>query len=111
MKQSVLFSKDRFDDDFLSSLFNSEISREQILKFRLAWLQACKARGISEVWLTADGANSNCEIDSPLSQHGKAQSLKHIPVVSYILNFLRFLTLNGVEGFSLRNYSQSTYSE
>lgn len=84
MEQSVLFSKDRFDDDFLSNLFNNEITREQILQFRLAWLQACKTRGVSDVWLTVDGTNNNCEIDSPLSQHGKAKSLKHIPVVSYI---------------------------
>lgn len=84
MEQSVLFSKDRFDDGFLSALFNEQISREQIDKFRLAWLQACKARGISSVWLTVDGTNSNCEINSPLSQNGKAKSLKHIPVVSYI---------------------------
>ena len=84
MEQSVLFSKDRFDDDFLSALFNEQISREQIDRFRLAWLQACKARGISSVWLTVDGSNSNCEINSPLSQNGKAKSLKNIPVVSYI---------------------------
>lgn len=84
MEQSVLFSKDRFDDDFLSALFNEQISRVQIDQFRLAWLQACKARGISCVWLTVDGTNNNCEINSPLSQNGKAKSLKHIPVASYI---------------------------
>ena len=44
MEQSVLFSKDRFDDGFLSTLFNEQISLEQIDKFRLAWLQACKAK-------------------------------------------------------------------
>lgn len=84
MEQSVLFSKDRFDDGFLSTLFNEQISLEQIDKFRLAWLQACKTRGISNVWLTVDGTNNNCETDTPLSQQGKAKSLKNIPVVSYI---------------------------
>ena len=84
MEQSVLFSKDRLNDDFLTALFNERINREQIDKFRRAWLQACKARGISSVWLTVDGTNNNCETDSPLSQHGKAKSLKYIPVVNYI---------------------------
>ena len=84
MSRSVLFSKDRFDDDFLTKLFNKELSREKINDFKLAWLQACKERGLSEVWLTVDGSNNNCEIDSPLAQEGKAKSGKHITIVSYI---------------------------
>ncbi len=84
MSRSVLFSKDRFDDDFLTKLFNRELSREKIIEFKLAWLQACKERGITEVWLTVDGSNNNCEIDSPLAQEGKAKSGKHITIVSYI---------------------------
>lgn len=84
MSRSVLFSKDRFDDDFLTKLFNKELPREKINDFRLAWLQACKERGLSEVWLTVDGSNNNCEIDSPLAQEGKAKSGKHITIASYI---------------------------
>ena len=84
MAQSVLFSKDRFDDDFLSCLFNEKIKKEDIDRFRQAWLSACKERDMTDVWLTIDGSNSNCEINSPLAQEGKAKSGKNVTIVSYI---------------------------
>ena len=84
MSDSVLFSKDRFDDDFLSRLFNEETDPGKIREFRLAWLSACRERGIDSVYLTVDGTNFNCETDSPLAQKGEAKSKKNIRIVSHI---------------------------
>ncbi len=66
MSDSVIFSKDRFDDSFLSLLFNKEITPKDILLFKTEWLKECVRNGLKEVWLSVDGSNSNCQVDSDL---------------------------------------------
>lgn len=85
MANSFLFTSERKDDDWISNVFNNEITMDMIHKFKEAWILQCKKLGITEVWLTVDGSNSNYESqESKLSQKGKAKSKKNVEIVSYI---------------------------
>ena len=63
MANSFLFTSERKDDDWISNVFNNEITMDMIHKFKEAWILQCKKLGITEVWLTVDGSNSNYVLD------------------------------------------------
>lgn len=85
MASSFLFSWERRDDGWIADVFSKKITAEMIQQFKCEWIQQCRKLGISEVWLTVDGSNSNCESEnSMLSQKGKAKSGKNVEIVSYI---------------------------
>ena len=85
MLDQVLFSSRLHTDSWYSTLFSQTISPEQIYEFRLNWINNCKKRSITKVWLCVDGSNNNCQATrSDLAQFGKAKSDKHIEIVSYI---------------------------
>ena len=85
MAGSVIFSKDRNDDDWLSDVFTNKITDEMISDFRVRWIRKCKENGITKVWIAIDGSNSNHESKtSSLGKKGKAKSGENVPIVGYI---------------------------
>ena len=54
-------------------------------QFRLAWLRHCAAEGETEVWISIDASNNDCNVQgSLLAEHGKAKSHNSSHIVSYI---------------------------
>lgn len=85
MADSVIFSKDRNDDDWLSDVFTNKITDEMISDFRVRWILKCKEKGITKVWIAIDGSNSNHEsTTSNLGRKGKPKSGENVPIVGYI---------------------------
>ncbi len=86
MESEVIFSKDRNDDDWLSTVFSEKISRDSIYDFRIKWAQCCKEKyGVENVWIAVDGSNSDNQMSNSIySKRGKAKSGKNLPIVSYI---------------------------
>lgn len=85
MEGRVVFSKDRFDDDWISDLFRKFMTEEMNEKLREEWLSLCEKKGTKECWLSIDGSNNNCEAkECSLSEKGHAKSGKNIDIVSYM---------------------------
>ena len=79
MKKEMCFSKNIYGDSWLSDFFAYTYTEQQNYLFRKAWLQRCKKRGTSSVWLSIDGSNVDCSSQiSSLAEKGKAKSGKKI---------------------------------
>lgn len=85
MSREVLFSKEAYSDSWYSDMFKRHMPEDANHQFRLQWLKECKHQGITNVWLSIDGSNSDCAIsDSDISEQGKAKSRRNVDIVSYI---------------------------
>lgn len=77
MKKEMCFSKNIYGDSWLSDFFAYTYTEQQNYLFRKAWLQRCKKRGTSSVWLSIDGSNVDCSSQiSSLAEKGKSKSGK-----------------------------------
>ena len=85
MSDHVLFSGKAHSDAWFSRLFEQEIDRNQIHRFKMDWLRRCCNRGQKKVWVAIDGSNNDCQAtDSDLAEQGKSKSGNSFPLVSYI---------------------------
>ena len=86
MASEVIFSKDRYDDDWLRPVFTEQITNNKIYEFRDKWVLQCKeSLKVKKVWIAADGSNSNHQVkNSKYSNRGKAKSKKNVDIASYI---------------------------
>ena len=86
MASEVIFSKDRYDDDWLRPVFSEQITNDKIYEFRDKWVLQCKeSLKVKKVWIAADGSNSNHQVkNSKYSNRGKAKSKKNVDIASYI---------------------------
>ena len=85
MSREVLFSKETYSDSWYSDMFKHHMAEDANHQFRLLWLKECQLRGITNVWISIDGSNSDCSIsDSEISEKGKAKSRRNTNIVSYI---------------------------
>ena len=87
MADQVVFSRQRYGDEWYSELFSEKISPEDAEKFKDRWLEQLKSQdtGIAEAWIAIDGSNSDCDMSSgDLPANGKAKSRRDGPVVGYM---------------------------
>ena len=85
MADEVLFSERLPGENRLSEMFSAGLDEESTFRFRDAWLARCVENGLSSVWLSIDGSNSDCSVsDSELVEHGKAKSRLDTGLVSYM---------------------------
>ena len=85
MSDHVLFSGKVHSDAWFSKLFEQEIDRNQIHRFKMDWLKRCRNRGQRKVWVAIDGSNNDCQVTgSDLAVNGKSKSGNSFPLVSYI---------------------------
>ena len=85
MSREVLFSKEAYSDSWYSDMFKRHMSEDANHQLRLLWLKECQRQGITNVWLSIDGSNSDCAIsDSDITGKGKAKSRRNADIVSYI---------------------------
>lgn len=87
MADQVLFSRQRYGDEWYSGLFSEKISPEDAENFKDMWLEQLKSRdaGIAEAWIAIDGSNSDCDMSGgDLPANGKAKSRRDGPVVGYM---------------------------
>ena len=85
MEHEVIFSKDRNDDTWLSEMFGTKINDDMTDKFKIGWVEECKRRGITKVWISLDGSNSSNECTiCELSQDGDNKTKKNKPCIGYM---------------------------
>ena len=85
MEHQFIFSRDRKNDDWLSHLFNNLITVDMIQQFRIAWIQECKKRGLTKVWISIDGSNNDCECNtSEIACKGETKSGNNKTCVGYM---------------------------
>ena len=87
MADQVVFSRQRYGDDWYSELFCEKISPEDAELFKDKWLESLKSRdpGIGEAWIAIDGSNADCDMSGgDLPAVGKAKSRRDGPVVGYM---------------------------
>lgn len=85
MAGEVLFSREAYSDTWYSDLFRTHMSGDLNHRFRMEWLKACTARGITRAWISIDGSNNDCEVSvSALCEKGKAKSHSNANLVSFI---------------------------
>ena len=85
MKEHLIFSRNLKSGKDLSLFFNQDENEQRIEKFKSSWGEACKTRGIEDVWLAIDGSNNDCVAEaSELAERGHAKSKKDVSIVSYM---------------------------
>ena len=85
MADEVLFSERLPSENRLSELFSTGLDEESTFRFRDAWLARCVENGLSSVWISIDGSNSDSSVSSPeLVEHGKAKSRLNTGLVGYM---------------------------
>ena len=85
MSREVLFSKEAYSDSWYSELFKQHMPEDANHQFRSLWIEECQKRGITDVWLSIDGSNSDCSMkQGDLAEKGKAKSHNNGNIVSYI---------------------------
>ena len=85
MKDHMIFSRVLKSGKDLSLFFNQDENEQRIEKFKSKWGEACKLRGIEDVWLAIDGSNNDCAAEnSELAERGHAKSGKDVSIVSYM---------------------------
>ena len=84
MAGEVLFSRLRFDEAWLSSLFSRRLDEPSRARFRSAWLDRCRERGLNRAWICIDGSNIDCAAKVSKAGRGHANSLKDTDILGYI---------------------------
>lgn len=85
MAREVLFSKETWSDNWYSGLFHTNMSEDANHQFRAEWLKECSGRGITKAWISIDGSNNDCNVQSSdLCEKGKAKSHTNSDIVSFI---------------------------
>ena len=87
MADQVVFSRQRYGDEWYSELFCERISPEDAERFKDRWLEQLVSRdaGVAEAWIAIDGSNSDCDMSGgDLPASGKAKSRRDGPVVGYM---------------------------
>lgn len=85
MAGQQIFSRNLKSGKDLSQFFNHEGNEERLEKFKRSWGEACRRRGIEEVWLAIDGSNNDCAVkEAAIAERGHAKSGKDVAIVSYL---------------------------
>jgi len=85
LRGSVIFSKERFDDNWYSNLFARHITEGMSLRLRSLWIELCKQNGTTDAWISIDGSNNDCSaVKCELAEPGKSKSHTNANVVSYM---------------------------
>lgn len=74
LADQVTFCPTVRSDSWYSDTFRA-LTEEQHLAFRVSWLERCRELGVTRVWISIDGSNSDCSAHkSELSEPGKNKS-------------------------------------
>lgn len=85
MRREIIFSKELYTDSWLCDLFRHKMTENNSYMFRNLWMEKCRERNVSKVWLSIDGSNNDCQAEkSSLPEKGKAKSGKNVKIISYI---------------------------
>lgn len=75
MRKEVLFDDRLRSDNWYSKFFAKKINEDLHHQFRIKWVNALQAEGLTKVWLAIDGSNNDCEARrSFLTQYGFPKS-------------------------------------
>lgn len=86
LSKEVTFTSQVYSDSTYSNFFNDINKEKYCMAFCESWLLKCVSKyNLSEVYLTIDGSNDDCDaVNNDYAEPGKAKSKRSGPIIGFI---------------------------
>ena len=85
MYDQVMFSSPCYSDKFYSKMFHKKELLPRNESFQDQWIKFWVGQGVTEVYLSIDGSNIDCESDGNSdATRGKDKSGSHSTIISFM---------------------------
>ena len=97
MQESMLFLGKVYSDSWIGDIIANEITEDQVIAFKQAWLKRFTGDELQNIWICIDGSNNDCDADIDEAEKGKTKS----HTSSDYIRFLYAVTSTGMPIYSM----------